>query len=117
MVASTSRERNEYGLFLFFDNFTLLLSRIASCFNGVDRPARLPLCAHYVDKDPYSFALSDFRVLFYKRSREVPCISLLVAAGFVLNAICPLEYFSNMTVMVEIVSRRVEFSCALSVFA
>ena len=47
---------------------------------------------------------------------EVPCRSLLVAAGFVLNAICPLEYFSNMTVMVEIVSRRVEFSCALSVF-
>ena len=54
--------------------------------------------------------------LFYKRSREVPCISLLVAAGFVLNAICPLENFSNMAVMVEIVSRRVEFSCALSVF-
>ena len=44
-------------------------------------------------------------------------MSLLVAAGFVLNAICPLEYFSNMAVMVEIVSRRVEFSCALrSVF-
>ena len=42
---------------------------------------------------------------------------LLVAAGFVLNAICPLEYFSNMAVTVEIVSRRVEFSCALSVFA
>ena len=54
--------------------------------------------------------------LFYKRSREVPCILLLVVVGFVLNAICPLEYFSNMAVMVEIVSRRVEFSCALSVF-
>ena len=40
--------------------------------------------------------------LFYKRSREVPCISLLVAAGFVLNAIFPLEYFSNMAVMDEI---------------
>ena len=44
-------------------------------------------------------------------------MSLLVAAGFVLNAICPLECFSNMAVMVEIVSRRVEFSFALSVFA
>ena len=54
--------------------------------------------------------------LFYKRSREVPCISFLVAAGFVLNAIFPLEYFSNMAVMDEIVSQRVEFSCALSVF-
>ena len=52
----------------------------------------------------------------YKRSREVPCISLLVAAGFVLDAIFPLEYFSNMAVMDEIVSQRVEFSCALSVF-
>ena len=41
-------------------------------------------------------------------------MSLLIAAGFVLNAICPLEYFSNMAVMVEIVLRRVEFSCALS---
>ena len=41
---------------------------------------------------------------------------VLVAAGFVSNAICPLEYFSSMAVMVEIVSRRVEFSCALSVF-
>ena len=50
--------------------------------------------------------------LFYKTSRDIPCISLLVAAGFVLNAICPLEYFSNVAVMVEIVSRRV---CALSV--
>ena len=45
--------------------------------------------------------------LSYKRSREVPCISLLEAAGFVLNAICPLEYFSHMAVMAEIVSRRV----------
>ena len=63
-------------------------------------------------------SLSDFPSLdfFYERSREVPCISLVVAAGFVLNVICPSEYFSNMAVMVEIVSRRVEFSCALSVF-
>ena len=38
-------------------------------------------------------------------------------AGFILNAISPLECFSNMTVMVEIVSQRVEFSCTLSVFA
>ena len=58
-------------------------------------------------------SLSDFS--FYKGSREVPCISVLVAAGFVLNAVFPLEYFSNMAVMVEIVSRRVEFFCALSV--
>ena len=37
-------------------------------------------------------------------------------AGFVINAIFPLEYFSNMAVVNEIVSQRVEFSCALSVF-
>ena len=55
--------------------------------------------------------------VFVKHYFRSVCISLLVAAGFVLNAIqCPLEYFSNMAVMVEIVSRRVEFSCALSVF-
>ena len=62
--------------------------------------------------------LSDFPFLdfFYDRSREVPCISLLVAACFVLNVICLLEYFSNMEVMVEIVSCRVEFFWALSVF-
>ena len=58
--------------------------------------------------DPHHHILSD--------ARQVPCISLLVAAGFVLNAIFPLEYFSNMAVMDEIVSQRVEFSCALSVF-
>ena len=61
-------------------------------------------------------SLSDFPFLSLKRSREVRCISLLVAAGFVLNAIFPLEYFSNMAVMDEIVSQRVEVSCALSVF-
>ena len=54
--------------------------------------------------------------LFYKRSREDPCISLLVEAGFVLDAIFPLECSSNMAVMDEIVSHRVEFFCALSVF-
>ena len=47
---------------------------------------------------------------------EDPCISLLVVAGFVLDAIFPLECFSNMAVMDEIVSQRVEFFCALSVF-
>ena len=52
----------------------------------------------------------------FDRSTEVPCICLLVAAGFVLNAIFPTEYFSNIAVMDEIVSQRVEFSCALSVF-
>ena len=36
--------------------------------------------------------------------------------GFTLNAICRLECFSNMAVMVEIVSQSVEFSCALPVF-
>ena len=54
--------------------------------------------------------------LFYKRSREGPCISLLVVAGFVLDAIFPLECFSNMAVMDAIVLQRVEFFCALSVF-
>ena len=47
---------------------------------------------------------------------EDPCISLLVVAGFVLDAIFPLECFSNMAVLDEIVSQRVEFFCALSVF-
>ena len=60
-------------------------------------------------------SLSDFPFL-YKRSREDRCISLLVVAGFVLDAILPLECFSNMVVMDEIVSQRVEFFCALSVF-
>ena len=41
--------------------------------------------------------------LFYKRSREGPCISLLVVAGFVLDAIFLLECFSNMTVTDAIV--------------
>ena len=36
-------------------------------------------------------------------------------AGFVLDAIFPLECFSNMAVKDEIVSQRVEFFCALSV--
>ena len=31
---------------------------LRACLNGVDRPARLPLCAHCVDKSPYSFALT-----------------------------------------------------------
>ena len=53
---------------------------------------------------------------FHKRSREDSCISLLVVAGFVLDAIFPLECFSNMAMMDEIVSQRVEFFCALSVF-
>ena len=52
--------------------------------------------------------------LFYKRLGEVPCISLLVTAGFVLNA--PFQYFSNMAVMDEIVSQRVKFFFAVSVF-
>ena len=47
---------------------------------------------------------------------EDPCISLLVMAGFVLDAIFPLECFSNMAVRDEIVSQRVQFSGALSVF-
>ena len=34
-------------------------------------------------------------------------------AGFVLAAIFPLECFSNMAVMDEIVSQRVEFFCSL----
>ena len=29
-------------------------------------------------------------------------------AGLVLNAICPLVYFSNMVMMIEIASQRVE---------
>ena len=37
-------------------------------------------------------------------------------AGFVLDAILSLECFSNMAVMDEIVSQRVEFFCARSVF-
>ena len=37
-------------------------------------------------------------------------------AGFVSNAICPLECFSNMAMMVDIVPERVEFSCARSIF-
>ena len=39
-------------------------------------------------------------------------------AGFVLNTKYhfSIRMFSNMAVMVEIVSKRVEFSCALSVF-
>ena len=36
-------------------------------------------------------------------------------AGFVLDAIFPLECFSTMAVMDEIVPQRVEFFCALSV--
>ena len=47
---------------------------------------------------------------------EDPCISLLVVAGFVLDAIFLLECFSNMAVMDEIVSQRVEFFYAISVF-
>ena len=61
-------------------------------------------------------SLSDFPLIFYKRSREDPCIPLLVVAGFLLDAIFALECFSNVAVMDEIVSQRVEFFCALSVF-
>ena len=42
MAASTSRERNEYGLFLFFDNFKLLLSRITP-FQETNRSQSLSL--------------------------------------------------------------------------
>ena len=36
--------------------------------------------------------------------------------GIVLNAICPSVCYSNVVMMVEIASQRVEASCALSVF-
>ena len=69
-----------------------------------------------MDKSLYSFALTSMSIsLFYKGLRENPCISLLVVAGFVSDAIFPLECFSNMAVMDKIVSQRVEFFCALSV--
>ena len=47
---------------------------------------------------------------------EDPCISLLVVDGFVLDAFFPLECLSNIAVMDEIVSQRVELFCLLSVF-
>ena len=36
--------------------------------------------------------------------------------GFVLNAVCPLACFSNMVMMIEITSQRVEAAVALSGF-
>ena len=39
--------------------------------NGVDKPARLPLCAHCVDKSRYSFALTSMSLSDFPLQKEV----------------------------------------------
>ena len=49
------------------------------CLNGVDRPARLPLCAHCVDKNPYSFALTSMSLSDFPFLGEIKGGSLYIS--------------------------------------